>query len=154
MNDSLHRTGRSVLTSLLIIALVVLNFAARAHNPTACKGAYEVWLMDQSDTREDGGGTLYIYQGEDLEGEKAGEAAPEAIDLGGAAREFCLAQTGSAPRRPHMAFFNDEHTHAILAFVATGHVLFLDAEERTPVVVVDVGAQAHAAVPSPDGTFV
>ena len=148
------RAGRILLFVTLLSALAALDAGTRAHNPTDRKGDYEVWLIDQSDTRADGGGTLYIYQGEDLEGKKARKAAPQVIDLGGAARDYCLAQTGSAPRRPHMLFFNDEHTHAVLSFVTTGHVLFLDAKERAVVGVVDVGAQAHAAVPAPDDSFV
>jgi len=76
------------------------------------------------------------------------------IDLGGAARDLCLARTGTAPRRPHMLVFNGGYTHAILAFVATGHVLFLDAASRTPVECIDVGAQAHAAFPAPDQAYV
>jgi DNA-binding beta-propeller fold protein YncE len=137
-----------------LLGLSGISTMTWAHNSSERKGPYEVWIMDQSDTRPDGGGTLYIYDGEKLEGSKPQKAKPEVIDLGGAARDFCLAQTGSAPRRPHMLFFNDEQTHAIISFVTTGHVLFLDAKKRTLVGVVDVGAQAHAAVPSPDGTFV
>jgi hypothetical protein len=134
--------------------LTGLNTMTWAHNPTERTGPYEVWILDQSDTRPDGGGTLYIYQGEKLKGPKARRATPEVIDLGGAARDLCLAETGAAPRRPHMLFFNEDHSHAVISFVATGHVLFMDAKKRTLVGVVDVGAQAHAAVPSPDGTFV
>jgi DNA-binding beta-propeller fold protein YncE len=74
--------------------------------------------------------------------------------LGGAARSLCVAETGSAPRRPHMLVFNAGESHAILAFVATGHVLFMDAASRTPIRCIDVGLQAHAAFPSPDETYV
>ena len=42
----------------------------------------------------------------------------------------------------------------VVAFVASGHVLFLDADERTPLACIDVGLQAHAAVPSPDESYV
>jgi hypothetical protein len=115
---------------------------------------YEVWVIDQSDTRPDGGGTLYVYQGGDLEGAAAAAAAPETVDLGGAARDLCIGQTGTAPRRPHMFFFSPSRTHAAVAFVTTGHVLFMDVVTKAPVGCVDVGVQAHAAVPSNDGTFV
>jgi DNA-binding beta-propeller fold protein YncE len=74
--------------------------------------------------------------------------------LGGAARSLCVAETGSAPRRPHMLVLNAGESHAILAFVATGHVLFMDAASRTPIHCIDVGLQAHAAFPSPDETYV
>jgi DNA-binding beta-propeller fold protein YncE len=53
-----------------------------------------------------------------------------------------------------MLMFNDADTHAILAFVATGHVLFMHAASRTPLRCIDVGVQAHAAFPSPDETYV
>src|SRR5262245_1733899 len=84
--------------------------------------AYEVWAINQSDTTPDGGGTLYIYEDHDLIWRHGHR--PEVIDLGGAARDLCLAQTGTMPRRPHMFMFNHMHTHAVIAFVATGHVLF------------------------------
>lgn len=113
----------------------------------------EIWIVDQSDTTADGGGTLYIYQGDTVAGQDAADAAPEVSALGGAARTMCLA-TGSAPRRPHLMLFNAAHSHAVIAFVATGHVLFVDAPTRASVGCVDVGAQAHAAFPSPDSTYV
>jgi DNA-binding beta-propeller fold protein YncE len=147
--------GKSTTPILaLLVFASVLGSVSLAHNPSERKGAFEVWIMDQSDTTADGGGTLYIYQGSDLNGRRASKARPEAIDLGDAARTFCITETGSAPRRPHMMFFNSEYSHALISFVATGHVLFLDARKRLPVGVIDVGAQAHAAVPSPDDTFV
>lgn len=129
---------------------------------TADVAAFEVWSIDQSNTRDedgngslDSGGTLYIYDGEAVS--DLGEAAstvPEVIDLGTAARDLCLAQTGTAPVRPHMLMFNGSHTHAILSFVASGHVLFIDAASRAPLSCIDVGVQAHAAFPSPDQTYV
>jgi hypothetical protein len=139
----------------LVLAIVALGAAAQsgAHDDDG-KGAHEVWLIDQSDTAADGGGTLYIYRGSALAGRAAGAASPEVIDLGGAARSLCLARTGTAPRRPHMLEFNAADSHAIVAFVATGHVLFMDAQSRAPVECIDVGAQAHAAFPSADESYV
>jgi DNA-binding beta-propeller fold protein YncE len=116
--------------------------------------AYEVWLVDQSDTTPEGGGTLYVYDDEDLTARRAARAVPKVTDLGGAAQRTCLAQTGSAPRRPHMMLFNDDETHLVLAYVATGHVLFMNAETRAPITCIDVGAQAHAAFPAPDDSYV
>lgn len=115
--------------------------------------AFEVWVMDQADTTTDGGGTLYVYPGEALTTDAAA-AEPEVVDLGGLARTLCVVQTGSAPKRPHMLMLNAGQSHAVVAFVATGHVLFLDAASRTPVACIDVGEQAHAAYPSPDGSYV
>lgn len=42
------------------------------------------------------------------------------------------------------------NSHAALAFVASGHVLFLDTETREPVECIDAGTQAHAVWPTPD----
>jgi DNA-binding beta-propeller fold protein YncE len=138
------------LAFLLVLGLSGLFLGSAA----ADEAAFEVWIVDQSDTVADGGGTLYIYPGDALAGADAAAAVPEAVDLGGAARDVCMAATGTAPRRPHMLAFNGAGTHGILSFVVTGHVLFIEAATRTPLACIDVGAQAHAAFPSPDGTYV
>ena len=136
-----------------LIALTC-TLALAGSTATGDEPNHEIWIVDQSDTTADGGGTLYIYQGDTVAGRDAAVAAPEVIDLGGAARTLCLSQTGSAPRRPHLMLFNVAQSHAVIAFVATGHVLFVDAPTRTPVGCVDVGVQAHAAFPSPDSAYV
>ena len=122
---------------------------------------YEVWAIDQSNNKDedgngtlDSGGTLYVYQGDDLSRGHSAAAVPQVINLGGAARDLCVAQTGSAPVRPHMFFFNGDRTHAVIAFVASGHVLFMDTASKAPLKCMDVGVQAHAAVPSNDQTFI
>jgi DNA-binding beta-propeller fold protein YncE len=156
---------RRIYFSLLLCVLaglVLIGAGARAARTVeADEAQYEVWIIDQSNTKDDdgngtldSGGRLYIYQGDELSGEDAAQATPEVIDLGGAARDLCLAQTGTAPTRPHMFFFNGARTHAVIAFVATGHVLFMDTTTKTPIQCVDVGVQAHAAMPSHDQTFV
>ena len=139
---------------LAVAVLTLLGFGAFAGGSGAGDDShFQVWAIDQSDTTSDGGGTLYVYDGHSLMGRHAEHAAPRVVDLGGAARALCLAQTGSAPRRPHMFMFNHGRTHAVLAFVATGHVLFMDAE-ASPIACIDAGAQAHAAMPSPDDSYV
>jgi DNA-binding beta-propeller fold protein YncE len=122
---------------------------------------HEVWMLDQSNTYDsngdgvvDSGGTLYIFDGAKLNGRIVSQALIERINLGGAIAEAIRDATGSAPVRPHYITFNASGTHAIIAFVATGHVLIVEAASRTPVYVVDVGTQAHAAVPSPDETYI
>jgi DNA-binding beta-propeller fold protein YncE len=131
----------------------------------AVLSAFEVWAMDQSNTRDengngsvldsvDSGGTLYIYRAAELQGHDADRADPEVIDLGGAARDLSVAQTGTAPIRPHMMYFNSTRSHAIVSFVASGHVLFMDSASRVPLAVIDVGVQAHAAIPAPDDSYV
>ena len=130
---------RSLIAVTLGLVLIVVSLGTQiawAANEGAYEvdndNAYEVWVIDQSDTTADGGGTMYIYQSDTLAGQDAATAAPEVIDLGGAARNLCLAQTGTAPRRPHMLEFNAEQSHAIISFVSTGHVLFMDTAARTP----------------------
>ena len=133
---------------LAVLALVLALAAAAAARANRGQDGHEVWAVDQSNTNgTQSGGALYVYDGRRL-------TRAERIDLGAATEELCLEQTGSAPVRPHMLLFNPRHSHAMLSFVASGHVVFFDARERTPVACIDVGAQAHAAVPSPDGSYV
>ena len=130
--------------------------------PAAAQAQYEVWAIDQSNSAgRTFGGTLYIYDGKELErGHRAAEATPEKIDLGGAAAAMCLAKTGVNPVRPHMLAVNASQTHAIVSFVASGHVLIMDARTRTPIdcIRTSVGAggarQVHFAIPSPDETYI
>ena len=145
---------------------MILVLAAAAAMSAGVLGSgdesYEVWDIDQSNSPGQAhGGTLYIHDGHDIENQhRAPAAAPELVDLGGAAAAFCLAQTGANPVRPHMLAINASQTHAIISFVASGHVLFLDAASRAPVGCVRASAgaggarQAHMALPSPDGTYV
>ena len=84
----------------------------------------------------------------------------EKVDLGGAAAALCMAQTGANPVRPHMLTMNKASTHAIVSFVASGHVLFMDARTRQPITCIrtSVGStgvrQVHQSYPSPDETYV
>jgi hypothetical protein len=139
-----------------------LWLAACGRNGTTAEAeAYEVWVLDQSDSDgRDHGGTLYVYPGAGLR--TAAEVPPVPrlrIDLGGATASLCVQRTGSPPVRPHMVRLNDAQTHAILAFVASGHVVFMDAESGEPVECLRAtrsasGQQAHAAQPTPDGRYV
>jgi hypothetical protein len=137
---------------LALAAVEIAGDTAHSHQVAAqAAGDHEVWAVDQSNTSPDGGGTLYIYSGPAL---IEGAAEPETIDLAGDTGALCLEQTGEFPVRPHVIAFNASQTHAILSFVATGHIVFFDAATRTPVSCIDAGEQAHAAVPSPDETYV
>src|SRR5687768_14368069 len=127
----------------------------------AVASEFEVWLIDQSNSAgKSYGGAIYIYDGENLMGEDAAIAPASTIDLGGATSGLCFASTGANPVRPHMIFFNSTGSHAVLAFVASGHVVFFDAATRTPVACFrsSPGAggarQAHAAVPTRDDAAV
>ena len=123
---------------------------------------FEVWLVDQSNTAGvTYGGTIHVFDGSDLMGEDARTATPtHAIDLAGATAALCMATTGANPVRPHMLFFNASRTHALLAFVASGHVVVFDAATRQPVACLrsspgDGGArQAHAAFPDPADRYI
>ncbi|MCP9488480.1 MAG: hypothetical protein MSC31_01235 [Solirubrobacteraceae bacterium MAG38_C4-C5] len=151
------RTRITLAAAVLAISVAVTAAAVAAAPDDRRHGAasHEVWTVDQSDTRPDGGGTLYIYADRELQ-EDGASAEPERIDLGAQARDLCLERTGTAPVRPHMIVFNggpdsrDGNSHAALAFVASGHVLFLDTETREPVECIDAGSQAHAVWPTPD----
>jgi hypothetical protein len=140
-----------VAAALLAILVTTLGGASAA----AGQGSFEVWTIDQSNTPGTAsGGTLYVYDGPSLAGAAASSATPERIDLGGSAEDLCLERTGTAPVRPHMLAFDPSERYGIVAYVATGHVLFLDADTRAPVECIDAGAQAHAAFSTPDGRSV
>lgn len=143
--------------------VILLAFALTASATVAAAGRekYEVWLVDQSDTPgQDHGGTLRIFSGSSFEGGRVPSAdAAELVDLGAGAATLCRERTGANPVRPHMVLFSSEQTHAFIAFVASGHVLVLDARTRTPIECLrttqsPTGRQAHAAFPAPDGTYV
>ncbi|MGB2715149.1 MAG: hypothetical protein WBC51_13285 [Vicinamibacterales bacterium] len=146
------------------LAVAIVAFALAAAAPTGGSGtdSYEVWAIDQSNSLGTTfGGTLYIWDGHSLErANEAAEVEPEKIDLAAAAATLCVAKTGANPVRPHMIAVNRSQTHAIVSFVASGHVLFIDAATRQPVdcIRTSVGAggarQVHFAIPSPDETYV
>jgi len=154
---------------LLLVALVALVCTAAATVVASAgtghsddrrhRGSYEVWLVDQEDKLNAGAGTLYVFDGRELARDADG-AVPEAVDLAGAVSTMCQKKTGTVPARPHMLVFNggdDDgaggNTHAALAYVASGHIAFLDADTREPVGCIDVGTQAHAAWPTPDQRY-
>jgi DNA-binding beta-propeller fold protein YncE len=134
----------------------------------AVAGDFEVWIADQSGTRPrdgspaDYGGWLHIFDGSDLAGEGTHQAEPSfSIDLGDAVSDLCMDATGRHPIRPHMIRFNDDGTHAVLAFVASGHVVVFDAETRSAINCIETEVspstgtrQAHAAFPAPDGSYI
>src|SRR5438552_5823521 len=114
--------------------------------PAAAAASYEVWVIDQSDSSKDGGGTLYIYDGESL-AKDAKSAKAEKVDLGDKFSEACK-EVGGYPKRPHMIFFTKDGKYGILSYVASGHVVFLDAAARAPIGCVSLGKNAHATFPA------
>ena len=154
-------TRRWTIAAALAAAAALGAGPAGAQTPSRPGGAYEVWVVDQSDSPgRDYGGTLYIFDGSDLrQPAKASAKAAAIVDLGGDTSTLCREKTGAAPVRPHMLLFNREHTHAALAFVASGHVVIFDAASRRPVECTrtsasPTGRQAHAAFPAADGSYI
>jgi hypothetical protein len=123
---------------------------------------FEVWLVDQSNT--DGkafGGTIHVYDGDDVKGRSTRwTRRPDVLDLSGATSSLCLAATGANPVRPHMLAFNSTHSHAVLSFVTSGHIVIFDAATRTPLACLRTSSgangarQAHAATPAPDDSYI
>jgi hypothetical protein len=113
----------------------------------AAPPAYEVWAIDQSDSSKDGGGTLYIYDGAALAAD-AKSAKAEKVDLGDKFAEACKDAGGGFPKRPHMLFFTKDGKYGLLSYVASGHVVFIDAAARAPIGCVSLGKNAHAAFPA------
>jgi hypothetical protein len=150
----------SIRTALLGVLACAAPSAAAALEPD--DQAFEVWLVDQSNSPGTTyGGRIAIYDGNDVSGRSASKATPvTTIDLGADTAALCVGETGANPVRPHMLFFNSTQTHAVLAFVVSGHVVFFNAATRTPVACLRTspgsgGArQAHAAFPTPDDSMV
>ena len=144
---------------LLIAALSLITTATAADRASR---DYEVWLVDQSNSPGLGyGGSIHIYDGGDLASRNPSGTQPVAVlDLAGATAALCMSATGANPVRPHMILFNSRHTHAVLSFVASGHVVIFNAATRQPVACIrtSVGAggarQAHAAFPAPDDSYI
>jgi hypothetical protein len=139
---------------------IALGILAMSAVTAVAETPYEVWGIDQSNSPgKTFGGTVYIYDGKDLE-RRAAKAVPEVIDLGLAAATLCVDRTGASPVRPHMLAMNASQTHAIISFVASGHVLIMNARTRTPIECIraSVGAggarQVHFAIPSPDESYI
>lgn len=145
----------------LVLAGVSCIGAACSRDAAAPSADHEVWIVDQADSPGvKYGGTVYVWPAAQLLGDSAAHAEPRLrIDLAGATTDLCRERTGAAPVRPHMIRFNDTGSHAIVAFVASGHTVFLDATSGAPVDCLRAslsasGQQAHAAYPTPGGRFV
>jgi hypothetical protein len=158
-----NRTAALMLCSMALGACVgdspVQAPVQQLAPPAIANGAdAEVWVVDQSNTNGlTYGGTIHIYAATDLLGEAATTAQPIAqIDLSAATAALCLSSTGANPVRPHMLFFNSTHTHGVLAFVASGHVVIFEGATRAPRACIRMSAgaggaiQAHAAFLTPD----
>ena len=122
---------------------------------------YQVWAIDQSDSPgKTFGGTLYIWDGHDLERRQGPGSHARAHRSRRDAATLCFGETGAYPVRPHMMAVNPSQSHAIISFVATGHVLFIEAGTRRPVECIRTSAgvggarQAHMSIAVPDEAYV
>ncbi len=74
----------SVLTRTRMFSLALALLGLTVATPGSARD-FEVWLVDQSDSfGKTYGGTIYIYEGSDLNGANASSATPtDVLDLGG-----------------------------------------------------------------------
>jgi DNA-binding beta-propeller fold protein YncE len=130
---------RRSFSAVLLAAATATASLAPAPAPAGAD-TYELWVVDQANPQQ-GGDRLYIFT------PGSWDAPREAHYL------WELAEgVGDGPgTRPHLLTFNAEHTHGLLANVASGHVYVIRASDRTVVASIDVGEQAHGAVASADG---
>jgi DNA-binding beta-propeller fold protein YncE len=124
-----------MLSRLLVIViglaflLPIAPALGRSATPT-----YEVWVLDQ------GTNQLLIYDGALAVG-RGYRGTPEMLDL-----------SPLGGTRPHMIAFTSDGSRAIIANVGNGFVYIFSAHDRRPIFVEDTGLQAHAAIPTPDGS--
>ena len=131
-----------VLATLAILVASCGGRAAPSTAPTqtAAPTAYELWVVDQAETTTTGGGTLYIYRGADL---AAGSRAPAyTVNLG----EAALGVGDGIGKHGHSITFNPAMTHAVIAYVDSGHVQVIRASDRK--VVASIKMTAGAAGPA------
>jgi hypothetical protein len=158
--------GATVVIGLVAVLTAVAMAAEPEQSAPAEPGDYEVWLVDQTDSRTNFGGYLHVFAGTALEDEKA-PVPSETVDLGAQAADLCLQTTGANPVRPHMLLFKGGDTltaegsrFAILSWVVSGHVTIHDGATREAIACLrtspgENGArQAHAAWPTADGTAI
>jgi hypothetical protein len=139
------------------LAIVVASCGGRAAAPTTAPTgspvppSYELWVVDQGDTTPTGGGTLYIYKGADL---KAAAVTPAyTVNLG----EAALGVGDGVGKHGHSITFNPAMTHAVIAYVDSGHVQVIRASDRKVVASIKMtgsaagAAQPHATAVTPAG---
>jgi DNA-binding beta-propeller fold protein YncE len=152
----MEATLSRLLSAMIVLAFALAAGCARDNGATE----HEVWVLDQSDNAGHSyGGSIYVFDSSTLDEAGSAAVARRRIDLSGATADLCRTRTGEPPVRPHMIRFNEDQTHVILAFVASGHIVFMDADSGEPADCIrstrsGTGQQAHAAYPTPDGRFV
>ncbi len=141
---------------VLAIGMLALSLAqAGGHVP------YEVWAIEQAHEHDEGeevatleedpevGGTVYIFTGKDAKF-AIGDAAEASFGLLEAAEDAGFEHG----EKPHMGLFNTGASHFIIGHASSGHVTAIEADTRAVVDVIAPGGNSHAAIPSPDNTFV
>lgn len=111
--------------------------------------AYEVWVADQSDTAQESGGFLHVYDGAQLAADPAKTNPMLTMDVAKEVNDFCKKSTQKNVRRPHMIFVTKDQKHALVSFLS-GHVLVMDTVSKKPVGCLTTGKNVHAAWPTPD----
>jgi hypothetical protein len=146
------KTRNSWLVATSVVAMVAVALALT--RTTSGRVQYEVWAIDQSDSPgKTYGGTLYIWDGHELEKQKgvkdqsamaedAGAGfnplrrrppSSERIDLGGEVSLLCLSRTGANPVRPHMIAVNPAQTHSpVSASMPAGRACGRPRVDRPP----------------------
>lgn len=141
---------------LATLAILVASCGGRAvtnasPSATPAPASYELWVVDQGDTTPAGGGTLYIYKSADLK--NASPAPAYAVNLG----EAALGVGDGVGKHGHSITFNPTMTHAVIAYVDSGHVQVIRASDRKVVASIKMTgsaagqAQPHATAVTPAG---
>jgi len=142
---------------LATLAIVVASCGGRAAAPSAAPTetpappSYELWVVDQGETTPTGGGTLYIYKGADLAA--ASPAPAYTVNLG----EAALGVGDGIGKHGHSITFNPAMTHAVIAYVDSGHVQVIRASDRKVVASIKMTAgpggpaAPHATAVTPAG---
>ena len=142
---------------LATLAILVASCGGRAAapsvapTPSPAPPSYELWVVDQAETTPTGGGTLYIYKGADLK--NATPAPAYTVNLG----EAALGVGDGVGKHGHSITFNPAMTHAVIAYVDSGHVQVIRASDRKVVASIKMtgsaagAAQPHATAVTPAG---
>ena len=62
----------ALVVTLLCAGVTAVAVASTGDGRRIERSSYEVWTIDQSDTRADGGGNLYVYDGGELAADPSG----------------------------------------------------------------------------------
>ncbi len=142
---------------LAALAILLASCGGRVAAPSTAPArspappSYEVWVVDQGDTTPTGGGTLYIYKSADLK--TAAPAPAYTVNLG----EAALGVGDGVGKHGHSITFNPTMTHAVIAYVDSGHVQVIRASDRKVVASIKMTgsaagqAQPHATAVTPAG---